>query len=131
MKLKITGATPEQFAKRAFFLLWQACGGPLGMGVFQDRPNADEDKVWNNVMNAGDYSFGAAKSLNAPKSGSPYGDYVFGRMMKWGLQYDENTVTINDRDYRPDYQGWSRQYKDNDAIVKAVCASLNCTTEKA
>lgn len=126
MKLIINGATTEQFVKRAFYLLWKACGGPTGNGFFQDRGEVGEDAVWNNVQNSGDYPGGSSWV----RSGRPYGDYVFGRMMKWGCEYDAiNTVTIRDQEYRPDYQAWCGKYKTPQAIVDAVCESLKCTVE--
>lgn len=114
----VSVSKPEQFVKRMFFLLWQACGGPLGLGVFQDAPEATEDEVFENVKTAGDYPTKLTKEL--------YGDYVFGRMMKWGCDIREDgSIEIKDREFRPDYQGFSKVYGNNEAIVNAAAKSLN------
>lgn len=92
--------------KRAFYLAFVACGGAVGMGVFQDRgPGVTEDQVWKNVQNEGDYT--GAVHNNRP--GHAYGDYVFGRMMKLSVEWDERKGTINVPGHAPqaDYQGWS------------------------
>ena len=114
---------PNEFVKRMFFLLWQACGGPSGMGVFQDTPEATEDEVFENVKTAGDYPAKWTKKL--------YGDYVFGRMMKWGCDIrKDGKIEIKDREYSSDYQGFSKVYGDNKAIVNAAAKSLNIANIK-
>lgn len=92
----------------------------MGSGIFQDRGEVGEDAVWND----GDYP-GSFRV----RAGRPYGDYVFGRMMKWGCEFDNNSVTIRDQEYRPDYQAWCGKYKTPQAIVDSVCESLTCTVE--
>ena len=111
---------PTEFVKRAFFLLWKACGGPLGMGILQDRPAATEDNVFENVCTAGDYSCN-----HQIRTGRMYGDYVFGRMMKWGCEIKEDgLIDIPDQEFRSDYQGFSHSYGTNEAIVKATAKEL-------
>lgn len=56
MKFKIEGVTGEEFASRLFYVAWQRCGGPLGMGMLQDRgPGMTEEQVVANVKCDGDY----------------------------------------------------------------------------
>lgn len=43
MIINTTPYTGEQVAKRIFWLAWQACGGPFGMGILQNHPGANED----------------------------------------------------------------------------------------
>ena len=83
MKIKVNGTvTAEQFAKRAFYLAWQACGGPMGMGVFRDHgPGMTEEQVVSRAVNAGDYGGPLPGVTN--RAGEIYGDYVFGRMSRW------------------------------------------------
>jgi len=123
MEIKVKGATTHDFAKRAFWLAWQACGGPMGMGFFQDRPNATEDEVYMNVVGAGDYP------ANLQGRKELYADYVFGRMMKWGLKLGEDSIVIVERPFKWDYQAFSRKYADNKALLDAVALSLRCTYE--
>ena len=105
MKFKIEGVTGEEFASRLFYVAWQRCGGPLGMGVFQDRgPGMTEEQVVANVKCDGDYPAGFSRS----KPGAWYGDYVFGRMMKTGVAFDGNVIDVTPDKPRDDYQGWSR-----------------------
>ena len=72
IKLADIGVSADQtvaIVKRAMFLAYQACGGPLGMGVFQDRGAVTEEQVWKNVCTNGDYLFGAPavdKTAEAP-----------------------------------------------------------------
>ena len=120
MKIKIINITPEKFVSRMFYLLWRACGGPMGMGVFQDRPGATEEQVFQNAKSAGDYPGGSRSH-----SSKYYGDYVFGRMMKFGCEVDGDCVILDNSNYTPDYQAWCRKYPDNLSIVTAVSKSLS------
>jgi hypothetical protein len=42
-----------RLAKRMMFLAYEACGGPMGMGIFQARSNVTEEQVWINASNSG------------------------------------------------------------------------------
>ncbi len=104
------------------FTAWQACGGPVGMGVFQDRgsqvPEAD---VINNISRAGDYPGGL---LSRDKPGELYGDYVFGRMMKTSVRYTDDIVDIGHGKPRPDYQAWASRYPTYEKLVEAALATI-------
>lgn len=114
---------PGVFAKRMFFLLWEAIGHTTGAGALQDRPEATEDEVFQNVNTAGDYP----GNMNRKEI---YGDYVFGRMMKWGCKLqDDGVISIPDNEFRRDYQGFSHTYKNNKAIVEAASKSLEVSYE--
>ncbi len=124
----LTCTNPELVVKRAMFLAWQACGGPLGMGVLRDNPSADEDRVWQAAYNREDYPGGNKFGDNKP--GQVYADYVFGRMMKFGLQWNETSVSFNDYGpLRPDYQAWCRKYPTVTALLQAAVESLSQTQE--
>jgi hypothetical protein len=112
--------TPQDVAKRMFYLAWLACGGPLGMGILQDRgSNVKEEEVWKAVYNQTDYP---GDTRNTKES--IYADYVFGRMMKFGVFIKDDTVRFNDLPLRPDYQAWCRKYPTMTALFGAALESL-------
>ncbi len=116
---------PKAFAKRMFYLTWQACGGTFGLGCLKDIPAATEDQVFDNVVSAGDY-------CGPPSGDGLYADYVFGRMIKWGCRVvGKDTVEIRDKSFSSSYQGFSRTYRNNKAIVKAAGESLGVEFEVA
>ncbi len=113
--------SPEAVVKRAFFLAYNACGGALGMGVLQARSDATEDQVWDNIQNSGDYPGNAKDS----KPGKAEGDYVFGRMMKLRIEYDEKEIRIPESKPCPDYQDWCKSYESYEELVFAAIKSLD------
>ena len=116
----IIGASGETVAKRAFWLAWQACGGPLGAGFLQDNPSATEEDVWANARTAGDYS-----GMPMRKDSGVYGDYVFGRMMKLGIGFSGDTITVDPPgEPDPDYQGWCIKYPTYESLIEAAAADL-------
>lgn len=118
--MKIKCSNPEAVVKRMFWLAWQACSGPVGMGFLQNNPSATEDEVWGNVKSAGDYIIKSRHS----EPNEAYGDYVFGRMMKLGVEWDTDGITIPDTTPRVDYQAWSRKYATYDGLAAAAIESL-------
>ena len=73
------------------------------MGFLQDRPLADEGAVWRNVSSMGDYP-GGSSIRPTIKNGEACGDYVFGRMLKLQLAWDDESVKVKDGKPRGDYQ---------------------------
>ena len=124
MIVKVNDA--ETVVKRMFFLAWMACGSPMGMGIFQDRPTSTEEDVWNNVCNAGDY-FGMRQKK---ENGEAYGDYVFGRMMKLRIKYTKDTIDIREDEPDCEYQSWCRFYPTYEALLDAALKELEITAEK-
>ncbi len=108
----------QDVVKEAFWLAWQACGKTAGMGFLQDRPCATKEDVWSNVYNQADY----AMSTNRP--GEVYGDYVFGRMMKLGIQYNHDTIVVRDSVPRLDYQAWCRYYATYDTLITTAAENV-------
>jgi hypothetical protein len=100
-------------------MAWKACGGPRGLGIFKNNPEATEEDVWNNVKTHGDYPV----NLNT-KKGEVCADYVFGRMMKLYFKYDENGVYMDEFPPRPDYQEWCRVYHTHKELLEAAQKSL-------
>ena len=127
MKVKITTdrVSREQLLKRIFFMLYSACGGPAGMGFLQARKDATEEDVWKNVTTGADYPGDRGEQEFA--RGQVYGDYVFGRMMKWGVKLDpeKNSFTIHKEEFDPEYQGFARTYRSNEAILDAAMKSFD------
>lgn len=123
---KLVEGNPEAVVKRAFWLAWQACGGPLGMGMFQDNPNATEDGVWDCVREAWNYP-GGSSIMQSNRPGEAHADYVFGRMMKLHLKWGKDWVEVPEPKHdkpRPDYQAWCRKYPTINALVEAANVSL-------
>lgn len=113
------GKTVEQLVSRIYWLAFKACGGPMGMGVLQDRPGIDEAAVAKNVATNGDYVFNPGS-----RPGRVYGDYVFGRMMKLGIEFTSEGVKVSDSVPRIDYQAWCGRYPTYRDLIKAAVATL-------
>ena len=105
--------------KRMVFLAYQACGGTSGLGFLQAVDGADENRVWAAAYRETDYP-GAKRTAD----NEVYGDYVLGRMMKWGCKWNGSTVEIWDFLFDPGYQGFSRKYPNNMSLVAAAAESL-------
>ena len=118
--MKLTVKNPQEVAKEAFWLAWQACGGPLGMGWLQNNPNANKEAVWQNVSEEGDYQGRFNNDAN-----KPYADYVFGRMMKVGFTIGSDFVEFREETPHPDYQAWCRKYPTYQALVEAAIKNTN------
>lgn len=116
-------ASPEEainVAKEAVFLAWQACGGPMGMGMLQDRgPNQSRDAVWEHAYNERDYEGGHKGGDHAINC-----DYVMGRMMKLRFRVNGETLTHNDYECRRDYQSWCGKYPTFAALFDAAEAAV-------
>lgn len=125
MQFKVVKGNPMDVVKQYFWLAWNACGGPLGMGLWQDNPQASLEAVFENVKNAGDYP-GPAHT----RSDEYYGDYVFGRMMKTGVNVSKNTVKISDASVCPAYQAWCRKYPTTLDLLKAAAEAASCELEE-
>lgn len=124
MKIAVLNSTdPTAFLSRLFYLAWQACGGPLGMGFLQNRPGATEEEVFKNVLTAGDYACGGGNDKEV------YGDYVFGRMMKFGAEIENGTIKFSDSPFRSDYQAFARKYPTIESLIDATEKSLGVKVE--
>lgn len=125
--MRIKCDNPEAVVKEAFWLAWQACGGTTGCGFLQDRQTANKDEVWDRMFNRGDYPSGNDPQLAGNvhnKRGKVYGDYVFGRMMKVGFEWDDVSILVRDTEPRPEYQAWCRTYKTFADLVQAAIANV-------
>jgi len=114
--MKIDCKNPVAVAKRMFYLAWKACGGTTGLGFLQDRPEATENEIWSVVTGqiTSDYPTPAGEILK------PYGDYVFGRMMKFGVEINDNYIIVSDSQPRMDYQSWCVRYSSYQALAEAA-----------
>jgi len=98
---------PIEVAKEMFWLAWKACDYPIGLGVFCDKSNATKEDIWNSVTNA------------------VCTDYVYGRMMKMYLEFDENGVVWSNYSIGPERQSWARVYPTYQALFDAAIKSLS------
>ena len=120
----ISCSDPEAVVRRAFFLAWNACRGPSGMGFLQNNPSASEEEVWQNVCDRGDYPGGPLFKGPGVRPGEACGDYVFGRMMKLRLTWTSEDVCVKDDIPRRDYQAWCAMFGTYEALVRAAIESL-------
>jgi len=121
MDIKVDPEIVVEVVKEAFWLAYQACGSSAGMGFLQARAGVTKDQVWDNVQNDGDYQ-GAGHS----KPGKPFGDCVFGRMMKLSINFDPKTGVIEVSDGKPsiDYQAWCHEYPTRESLVLAAADNV-------
>jgi hypothetical protein len=107
---------PVTVAKRAFWLAFQASRAQ-GMGHLhaEAAKAATEDDVWRVVMT--DEWTGKSRDF-------PYGDYVFGRMMKTRLQWTSDEIQTPESEPRFDYQSWCGRYGGYGELVDAAVSSL-------
>jgi hypothetical protein len=116
-------------AKEAVWLAWQACKGPLGLGIFQDRgPHQDREAVWNHAYNELDYRDGRKQTDETDVPIKIDCDYVMGRMMKLRFKIHKNMLIIPDSDVRIDYQAWCCQYKSYVELFNTAEKNLGVTT---
>ena len=127
--MKIECTNPEQVIRRAFFLAWKACGGTSGYGFLQNNPTASEERVWENVANRGDYPGGKLFGP-AVKKGEASGDYVFGRMMKLTLRWNDGEIDVQEYQPRADYQSWCGVYPSYESLIRAAIESLAAESEQ-
>lgn len=114
-------------AKRALFLAYVACGKTTGAGILQERRNVTEDQVWANAVVGADYPGAEERASKVPKPlDRIYADYVFGRMMKLTLRWDnaKNSIEIPSSTPQRDYQAWCKVYPSYDSLIKAAISSL-------
>lgn len=124
MRLKLKKQDVDRFLKRLFYKAYLS-SSVLGMGILQQRPNASEDDVWQNVQGSGDYAINW--NTNDKKIRA---DYVFGRMMKLDTEkISEDEIEITPDKGKPDYQSWCRTYPTTQSLCRAVAQSLDIEIE--
>ena len=121
--MRIEVKDPEAVAKEALWLAWQACGGPTGMGVVKDNPSADKEQVWQAVRGDEDRSDIVFRDFMNRPGDRLYADYVFGRMMKLGIEWNADSITVDDAEPRRDYQSWCVKYPTYADLIAAATAS--------
>ena len=115
---------PLVLAKRAFWLAYEAAGGPAGMGWLQAIDDANEELVWNNVMSAGDYPGPPQFSTDREGVHRIHGDYIFGRMVKLYIGVGKDGIHYRDAPLSPDYEAWCVTYPTIKDLLDAAEASL-------
>lgn len=128
MKIKLkTEDDAKAVVKRAFFLAYNACGRALGMGLLQARPNVTEDELYDAIIGNHDYTFPGCDPTKQDET-DLYADYVFGRMMKLGIQRNGCEVEIPDRDeYDPEYHDFAHKYPNATELLTAAVKDLSLT----
>lgn len=101
--------------RRGFFLAYKA-SVPVGLGHLHERDNTTESEVWDCVKS---------------EMCCPSADYVFGRMMKIGCEYDPaaGTIEVMDRQPRGDYQSWCVKYPTFAAPFEEAAKQLGTATK--
>ena len=114
---------PVEVAREAFWLAWQACRRPMGMGVFQDAPSATKDDVWKQVSGPSvDYGY---SSFSGGKPQKPHADDVFGRRRKLYVEIKEDGILVRDETPRIDYQAWCGMYPTYEQLIEAAAKNVN------
>lgn len=110
-----------RLVKLAFWMAWEACHNPGGMGWLQDCAGATAEDVWKNILSSGDYGefLTSHASKNAAR-GDYHADYVFGRMMKLGIFIRGDSVFVETDTPRLDYQAWCCVYSTYEALLSAA-----------
>lgn len=89
------------------------------MGFLQDRPDFTEQEVFSNVIRSGDYALPIHGGNNRT-----YADYVFGRMMKLGINVTRNgedyDLEVSDNPAKPDYNSWASTYNSPADVLDAA-----------
>lgn len=103
-------------ARRAMFLAYEA-STLVGMGHLQARFGVTEADV-SAAMPLDNYG------PNGYTGYTLYADYLFGRMMKLAIHFNDRTIVDECRPLSLDYQSWARVYPTFDALIAAAIKSL-------
>lgn len=122
MEIRVSADKTKAVVEEAFWLAWQACNGTTGMGFLRDNPAAKKEAVLRNIAIADDY-FGLVPSN---KPGEMSCDYVFGRMMKMHVKFDEKTgvITVDDGKVSCGSHSWGRKYPTYEDVIKAAIVNV-------
>ncbi len=108
MTTETTVSKNETLARRIFWLAYEA-SIPMGLGVLHYTDKETEDTVWKHA---------------SKRDGFVSGDYIFGRMMKIGITWDNEKLNVTPSRLSPDYQSWCARYPTVGALVTAAEKSL-------
>ena len=97
----------KTIAKRMLWLAYQA-SRPVGMGML----HFTEDKTEEEIGEAQENEIGYAA------------DYCFGRMMKFGVRVNGDSIEYSDFPLSADYQSWSIKYRTYSDLEAAARESL-------
>lgn len=102
----------EQLASVFMFTAYDRCGSELGMGFLQAVNNMSLDSIRKHVLEQPSYSNQGWTSFG--------GDYIAGRMVKTGIEFEPvaGLVEIRDDAPRPDYQGWSTGMPSDPGVLR-------------
>ena len=114
MKKKVNN--PKEIAEEMLWLAWNACRGSRGMGVFQDNPEASKEDVVHNVKTSGDYPV----DLKNSEDNHYTADYVFGRMMKLRIDWEDGNIILPVFEPSPEFQEWASVYPSYEELLDAA-----------
>ena len=100
-------------AKQALFMAYNA-SNVVGLGVLQEVSGATIDQVWD------------VASHSPTKL---YADYLFGRMMKLGVDILDNKIEVRDGANSQDYQSYARVYPTDKDLFEAAMKELGITEQ--
>ena len=104
---------PRAVAEIAFWLAYCA-SRCVGMGFVQAREGVTREELARDYGRAG----------SDGSRGRMLGDYVFGRMMKTRIDWDETGVIVDDHPPTPDYQSYSSTYPTYQKLVAAAVEAV-------
>ena len=102
MRFQLSDPTKtEQLASVFMFTAYDRCGGELGMGFLQAVNDMSPLSICKYLLVRPSYSNQGWTSFS--------GDYIAGRMVKTGIEFEpvSGLVEIRSDAPSPDYQGWS------------------------
>jgi hypothetical protein len=105
-------AKTEQLALVFMFTAYDRCGSELGMGFLQAVNGMSPLSIRKHLLERLSYSNEGWTSFS--------GDYIAGRMVKTGIEFEPVTglVEIRDDAPRPDYQGWSSGVPSDPGVLR-------------
>jgi hypothetical protein len=108
----------EQLASVFMFTAYDRCGSELGMGFLQAVNGMSPLSIRKHILEQPSYSKEGWTSFS--------GDYIAGRMVKTGIEFEPVTglVEIRDDAPRPDYQGWSNGMPSDPGVLRQWSPSL-------
>ena len=102
----------EQLASVFMFTAYDRCGSELGMGFLQAVNDMSPLSIRKHVLEKPSYSKQGWTSFS--------GDYIAGRMVKTGIEFEPvaGLVEICDDAPRPDCQGWSTGMPSDPGVLR-------------
>jgi len=109
----------KDVVKRMLYLAYKE-SHIIGAGHLQERSDATEDEVFDNVVRHGDYPFPIPKKENEFNA-----EYVFGRCMKTRFNIiNNNEITCHPEKPKKEFQTWAYKIKSYEDLYNSAIKSL-------